>query len=59
MQNEFQKLEQRVRELESELKKLKRKGARDFQDTDTIIERNLYAEKIYTRRSGNYVELTT
>lgn len=57
--NAFQRLEQKVAELEAKIKRLEEKGARDFQDTDTVIKRNLYAEKVYTKRSGSYVELTS
>lgn len=60
-------LEQRVQDLEQEVAELKKlltagrksKGSQDFVDNDVVVLRNLYAKKIYTKRSGSYVELTS
>lgn len=60
-------LEERVTQLEKLVASLQAgastnltsKGVREFIDNDVVVLRNVYAEKLYTKRSGSYVELTT
>lgn len=59
-QQEINKLSQRIAELERELSDIRKaKGVREFIDNDVVVLRKLYAEKLYTKRSGTYVELTS
>lgn len=57
---EINKLSERIAELERELSDIRKaKGVREFIDNDVVVLRKLYAEKLYTKRSGTYVELTS
>lgn len=62
--------EKRVAELEAKVDDLERiivklttaktaKGNQEFIDNDVVVLRKLYAQKVYTKRSGTYVELTS
>jgi len=57
MANRLDKLQQRVQELEDRLDRMEAAKARDFEDTDKIVRRNLYAERVYTKTNGTFQEL--
>lgn len=60
LQDKVDKLEKEVADLKAMLMEIRtNKGVREFVDNDFVVLRNLYAEKLYTKRSGSYVELTT
>lgn len=56
LEKKVEMLEQRVSELEAERQEI---IGRIYFEKDIQINGNLYAEKVYSKTSGSFVELTT